>query len=89
MLEWTAISASWGTSRPRGQTRVSCVGGQILSADSPGKPLHMAIILKKEKTELRVGRNLEKLLSGREWKRRGRWGKRRGGASKMKQRITA
>ena len=29
-LEWFAISYSRGSSRPRGQTHVSCIGSQIL-----------------------------------------------------------
>ena len=30
MLEWVAVSSSRGSSRPRGQTCVSCIGRQIL-----------------------------------------------------------
>ena len=31
ILEWIAISLSWGSSQPRDQTCVSCIGRQILS----------------------------------------------------------
>ena len=55
---------------------------------SPCISLRMAIILKKGKTKLCVGRNLEKLLCCRKWKRRSRWGKRHGGASETELRIT-
>ena len=37
-LESIAISASWGSSQPRGQTRVSCTGKRILYYAPPGKP---------------------------------------------------
>ena len=30
ILEWVAISFSWGSSRPRDRTRVSSIGRQIL-----------------------------------------------------------
>ena len=32
ILEWVAISFSEGSSRPRDQTRISCVGGRFLTA---------------------------------------------------------
>ena len=39
ILEWVAISISRGSSWPRGQTCVSCIGRQILyTTEPPGKP---------------------------------------------------
>ena len=39
ILEWVAISSSRGSSRPRDQTRISCIGRQILYCWSPqGSP---------------------------------------------------
>ena len=37
--EWVAITFSRGFSRPRDQTRVSCIAGKFLSTEPPGKPL--------------------------------------------------
>ena len=42
IVEWAANSFSRGSSRPRGQTCVSCIGRQIfffLTTEPPGKPL--------------------------------------------------
>ena len=42
ILEWVAISYSRGSSQPRGQTCVSCMGRQILYHEPLGKPvLHL------------------------------------------------
>ena len=38
ILEWVAISSSRGSSRPRDQTRVSCIVGRFCSTKLPGKP---------------------------------------------------
>ena len=39
ILEWVAISSSTGSSQPRDQTRISCIGRQILYRWSPqGSP---------------------------------------------------
>ena len=41
ILEWVAISSSRGSSRPRDQTRVSCISctvGRFCNAEPPGKP---------------------------------------------------
>ena len=40
-LEWAAISFSRGSSRPRDQSRVSCLGRRVLSTEPPGSPLGM------------------------------------------------
>ena len=42
ILEWIAISSSRGSSRPRDQTRtscISCIGGRFITTEAPGKPL--------------------------------------------------
>ena len=31
ILEWVAFSFSWGSSQPRGQTRVSCTAGGVFT----------------------------------------------------------
>ena len=44
ILEWFAIFYSRGCSGPRDRTHVSCIsyiGRQILTAEPPGKPLHL------------------------------------------------
>ena len=38
ILEWVAISFSWGSSQPRGRTQVSCIAGRFFAAWPPGKP---------------------------------------------------
>ena len=50
ILEWGAISSSWGSSWPRGQAQVSCVtsiGRQILYHWPPGKLLFMFLVFWK------------------------------------------
>ena len=39
VLEWVAISFSRGSSQPRDQTCISCIGTFI--TEPPGKPFHM------------------------------------------------
>ena len=38
ILEWVAISTSWGSSRPSDQTCVSCTAGTFFTTEPPGKP---------------------------------------------------
>ena len=38
ILEWVAISFSRGSSRPRDQTRVSCIAGGFFTTEPLGKP---------------------------------------------------
>ena len=37
-LEWIAISFSRGSSRPRGQTHISCTAGRFFTTEPPGNP---------------------------------------------------
>ena len=37
VLEWVAMSFSWGTSQPRGRTRVSHIVGRCFTSEPPGK----------------------------------------------------
>ena len=37
ILEWVAISFSRGSSQPRNQTCVSCIGSKFFTAEPPGK----------------------------------------------------
>ena len=37
VLEWVTISFPRGSSQPRDQTRVSCIGRQVFTTESPGK----------------------------------------------------
>ena len=39
ILEWVAISSFRGSSRPRNQTRVSCIAGRFFATEPPGKPI--------------------------------------------------
>ena len=43
ILEWVAISFSRGSSRPRNQTRVSCIAGRRFTLWASGKPLYVAL----------------------------------------------
>ena len=47
ILEWVAISSSRGSSQPRDQTCISCIGRQILYHSTTGKPKHYKYILPK------------------------------------------
>ena len=38
ILEWVAISFPRGSSQPRDQTRVSCIGARFFTTEPPGKP---------------------------------------------------
>ena len=38
VLEWVAMPSSRGSSRPRDQTRVSCIAGRFFIIEPPGKP---------------------------------------------------
>ena len=50
ILEWVAIPFSRGSSRPRNRTKVSCIAGNFLPAELPGKPLVASTItLRQEK----------------------------------------
>ena len=40
ILEWVAISSSRGSSRPRDQTHISCIGRRILTTEPHGEPTH-------------------------------------------------
>ena len=40
ILEWVASPFSSGSSLPRNQTGVSCIAGDSLPAEPPGRPLH-------------------------------------------------
>ena len=51
-LEWVTMSSPRGSSRPRGQTRISyssCAAGRFLTAKPPGKPLISSIPVEKVK----------------------------------------
>ena len=39
ILEWVAISFSWGSSRPRDQTWISCIAGRFFTVWATGEPL--------------------------------------------------
>ena len=41
ILEWVVISPSRWFSRPRDQTRVSCLAGEFFTTEPPGKTLHL------------------------------------------------
>ena len=43
ILEWVAMPSSRGSSRPRDQTHISCIGKQILYTESPGKPIPKSV----------------------------------------------
>ena len=43
ILEWVAISFSRGSSDPRDQNHVSCIGMQIFTTEPPGKPKYDVI----------------------------------------------
>ena len=62
ILEWVAISFSRGSSRPRYNTRVSCLAGRFFTVEPPGKPyekLHRTKLgLKKKHRFLHMGRTL-------------------------------
>ena len=38
ILEWVAISFSWGSSWPRDRTHISCLAGGFFTTEPPGKP---------------------------------------------------
>ena len=38
VVEWAAIASCRGSSRPRGQTCISCIGGKFFTTEPPGKP---------------------------------------------------
>ena len=40
ILEWVAISYSRGSSGPRDQTHISCIGRQFFTTKPPGKPTY-------------------------------------------------
>ena len=44
ILEWVAISFSRGSSWPRDQTHISCIGKWILTTEPPGKNLSTGLI---------------------------------------------
>ena len=48
-LEWVAMPSSRGSSRPRDQTRVSCITGGFFTAGPPGKPKENVGLLKEKK----------------------------------------
>ena len=43
ILEWVAVPFSRGSSQPRDQTQVSCIGGRFLPAESPRKPKNTGV----------------------------------------------
>ena len=45
ILEWVAYTFSKGSSWPRNRTRVSCIAGDSLPAELPGKPLTTTYLL--------------------------------------------
>ena len=72
ILEWVTISFSRGSSRPRDRTRVSCIGGDALTSEPPGKPAIFGDSAKylKGKSEGRreiSGENLRFLLNMWRW----------------------
>ena len=55
ILEWVAISFSGGSSRPRDNTRVSCLAGRFSTVEPPGKPyekLHRTKLGLKKKAQI-------------------------------------
>ena len=44
ILEWVAISFSRGSSRPKDQTRISCIAGIFFTTEPPGIPQIFLII---------------------------------------------
>ena len=51
ILEWLAFPFSRGSSQPRDLTQVSCIAGDFLPAEPPGKPLFLYSLgtVRKEK----------------------------------------
>ena len=44
VLEWVAMPSSRGSSRPRDQTRLSCIASRFFTTDPPGKPMGIPYI---------------------------------------------
>ena len=54
ILEWVAFPFSRGSSQPRDLTQVSCIAGEFLLAEPPGKPLFLYSLGTVRKEELWV-----------------------------------
>ena len=58
ILEWAACPCSRGSSRPRDQTRVSCIRADSSPAELPGKPyINHRILFSHEKEHIWVSSN--------------------------------